>query len=300
MRYGVIDIGSNTIRGVAYQTEGNRAVKIEDKLVRSHILQEMCNRVLSTGGINRLIVILNKLVFVLRDAGCQKIGCFSTAALRGLENLEQIKRLVLETTGIEIHALSGEEEAKYDFMALRAGVPEHSAIGLDLGGGSCQILQFERQKILFSGSYTIGSNVMRSRFVEKNIPSLAERKKIVFWVRNELMDLENKFGSRYIYAMGGTAKSALKLYSRLSNTLPQDSFLSVEKLEKLCRIGDSDPDGMYELYTKIVKNRADTIIPGIVVLHTICKTLDVEGIYVLQCGIRDGYLIEMRKNSEDF
>ena len=77
MRYGIIDIGTNTIRGVAYERKGE---KTEDKLVRSHILQETADGCLSENGINRLIVVINKLVQILRSAECEKIGCFATSS----------------------------------------------------------------------------------------------------------------------------------------------------------------------------------------------------------------------------
>ena len=172
MRYGIIDIGSNTIRGVAYQTEGNKAVKIEDKLVRSHILRETVDNVLSENGVSRLIAVINKLGYVLRKAGCRVIGCFATSALRGVQNIEEVRELVRETTGVDIEVLSGAEEAECDFIALRANVPERNAIGLDLGGGSCQVVQFENNRILFSKSYDIGSGRLRRICVSGNLPTL--------------------------------------------------------------------------------------------------------------------------------
>lgn len=294
MRYGVIDIGTNTIRGVVYEKRENGYVKREDKLVRSHLLRETRDGHLSEDGINRLVVVLNKLTHVFRESGCTKIGCFATSALREVSNRELVCEIVRNATGLDVEILSGAEEAECDFYALRACVPERNAVGLDLGGGSCQIIQFEHNRLLKSESYNIGSNRLKQKLVSGNIPTPEERKRIEFAVRNEMIGMGNVFGVRYLYAMGGTAKGALKLYSALTNVDCSDKFLSVEMLERLCLFGDRDPEKMYDVYSQIVKSRADTVIPGVIILKTICDMLSAAGVYIMSCGVRDGYLAKKR------
>lgn len=298
MRYGVIDIGSNTIRAVAYQIENRRATKIEDKLICSHILDETENEMLTDSGIRRLVVVLNKLLCLLKNADCEKISCFSTSPLRKIKNLGVVLDSVYDTTGIRIDVLTGVQEAEYDFIALRAHVPEHCGIGLDLGGGSCQMLQFEQSKLLFSKSFDIGSLFLKKKLVSGLLPTPEERKKIDFYLRNVLSDVHNSFGARYLYAMGGTAKAALSLYQTLSNNKQRDTFLSVAQLERLSALGDRNPEDVYRRLGEILKNRADTIIPGITILLSICNLLGTKGIYVLHCGVRDGYLIKMYEKNQ--
>lgn len=293
MLYGVIDIGSNTIHCAAYEADKNKLVKTDDKLVKSHILESITDNKLTENGLERLIAVLNKLYGVLMSVGCEIVYCFATSALRGLLNTEDIKKYVFETTGIDINILSSNAEAECDFAVFRNSIAERSAIGLDLGGGSCQLLQFERDKLLYSKSFEIGSARLKKMFVTGNLPTPEERKKITFYVRNELSGTFNLFGSRYIYAIGGTSKSLLKLQRRLNNTVNGDGFLSNEKMDKLFRAVDSEPEKMYNIFLNIVKSRADIIIPGMTVLRTICDFLDVEGFYVLPSSVREGYLLKI-------
>lgn len=298
MRYGVIDIGSNTIRGIVYEVEYRRAVKAADKLVRSHILSETHNNILSENGINRLIAILNKLGHVLMDLGCETIRYFATSAIRDLENADEVKNAMLSAAGIDIDILSGKEEAECDFAAMRANIPEHSAIGLDLGGGSCQIVQFEYDRLVFAESYPIGSRRMSQKFVSGSLPTSEERKKIIFGVRNEIIEINNIFGARYFYAMGGAAKAALKLHYSLDNDQSRDGFVSSENLDKLCKLCEKQPDMMYETLSDLLKNQVDTVMPGIMILRELCYQLDTDGFYVLQCDVRDGYFMRMLKNMQ--
>lgn len=292
MRYGVIDIGTNTIRGVVFEENETGLVKCEDKLVRSHLIKENVRGRLTEAGINRLIVVINKLAQVFREAKCDKTGCFATAAMRELENRGEVADMVLKATGIEIHVLSGKEEAEYGMVALRLSIAERSAAGIDLGGGSCQLMQFEGDRLLCAESYNIGSYKMKMNYVKGFLPDSEERKRIEFAVHNETAGVRNLFGVRYLYAMGGTAKSALKLYSVLTNADCSDKFLSTEMLDRLCRLGDREPEKMYEVYTRILKNNAELVIPGAVVLKTMCDFFSAAGVYVQKCGVREGYLIK--------
>lgn len=292
MRCGVIDIGTNTVRCVVYEEDGENFVKAEDKLVRSHLLRETENGRLTEAGINRLIVVINKLEQFFREARCDKNGCFATAAMRELENGEEVTEAVLKATGVDIKILSGKEEAEYDFAALRSSVAERNAAGLDLGGGSCQVIQFDGNRLLQSESYNFGSNKVKMRFVSGDLPTPEERRRIEFAVRNEAAGIRNLFGVRYLYAMGGSAKAALGLYQMLTNADCADKFLSVEMLERLCRFGDGDPERIYEIYSRALKSNADTVIPGAVILKTLCDIMSVSGIYVSSCGVREGYLMK--------
>lgn len=294
MRCGIIDIGSNTIHGVGYQISTNRAVKIMDKLVKSHIIRETVDNRLSESGITRLIAVISKLKSVLRSEGCRNIDCIATASMRNLENIDEIIKIVLDATATEILVLSEYEEIKYDFNALRTSIPERSAVGLDLGGGSCQLMQFEGNKILFSKSYPLGSYKITRQFVSGIFPNSEERKLLDFYVKNELMGVRNLFGSRYLYAIGGTAKSILRLYNKLSHTSGKN-FLETENLEFLSNLPDNNPQQIYETISDIIKSRPETIIPGTVIVKAMCEILKVDGIYVLSCSVRDGYLIQQIK-----
>lgn len=297
MLYGIIDIGSNTIRGVVYKHEDKKIQKIEDKLVRSHILRETHNGILSETGINRLIVVLNKLRYVMKKCGCENIECFATSAMRDVENSDEVKEFVLSATGISIDILTEEQEAGYDFIAIRNMVLEHSAVGLDLGGGSGQIVQFEYNRLLRARSYKIGAGRVNKRYVKRNVADGEERKQIEFYVKNMLADEKNIFGTRYIYAMGGSVRAALKIYNFLARKDEKSNFLSVEDMDKILKLTQSAPQKMFECFYEIVKTRAETVVTGIIILKKICEILDVEGIYVLSCSIRDGYLASMIKNT---
>lgn len=296
MLYGIIDIGTNTIRGVVYEQKANGIQKVEDKLVRSHILRETTDKKLTESGINRLIVVLNKLSYVMKKCGCEQIKCFATSAMRDIENADEVVEFVRLATGIYIEIISEKEEAEYDFYAMRNFVTEHSAIGFDLGGGSCQIVQFEYDRLLLKESFKIGVNRINRQFVRRNVPDYQEEKQMEKYLENVLYDVENLFGARYAYAMGGTARAALKISDILIKNEEKTEFLSVRNIEKIINITHQSPQKMFEFYYEIVKARAETIVSGLIILKKICEQLNIEGFYVLPCSVRDGYLDKMIKS----
>ena len=66
---------------------------------------------------------------------------FATSAVRDATNSAQVLRRVCEETGVELRVLSGEDEARMTFLAVRRwfGWSAGRLLVLDIGGGSLEI-----------------------------------------------------------------------------------------------------------------------------------------------------------------
>ena len=141
----ILDIGSNTIRLVTY----NKGRSVSNFGANSDIIADTKNGILSEKGIEKLCNTISELA---KNRENEKIYAFGTYAMRILRNKEQVQKRLLEKTGINIDVLSGKREAEYDFYGLLASImPSESGIGVDLGGGSAQILIFEKGRLTALG-----------------------------------------------------------------------------------------------------------------------------------------------------
>ena len=154
----VLDIGSNTIRLVTY----DRGRSVSNFGANSEIIADTKNGILSEKGIEKLCNTISELS---KNRENEKIYAFGTYAIRILRNKEQVKKRVFDKTGIDIDILSGKREAEYDFYGLLASImPQESGIGVDLGGGSAQILIFEKGRLTASASRPIGCKRVKNKF----------------------------------------------------------------------------------------------------------------------------------------
>ena len=201
----VLDIGSNTIRLVTY----DKGKTVSNFGASSEIIGDTKNGILSEKGIEKLCHTVEELA---KNRENEKIYAFGTYAMRVLRNKEQVKKRVLAETGIDIDILSGKREAEYDFYGiLETLAPEESGIGVDLGGGSAQLLIFEKGALTASMSRPIGCKRVKNKFSRGRTVTKAELIKIREYIEVNL-DAQKGKRAEKIYMMGGTAKAALRLY----------------------------------------------------------------------------------------
>ena len=107
--------------------------------------------------------------------------------MRVLRNKEEVVKKAEKETGIIIDILSGKREAEYDFYGLLETIaPHESGIGVDLGGGSAQILIFDKGKLTSSLSRPIGCRRVKNRFSKGKEVTKAEQVKIGEYIQKNL------------------------------------------------------------------------------------------------------------------
>ena len=143
MRLGVLDIGSNTGHLLIVDTHAGAAPmpasKYKEPLRLAEHLDE--NGAVNQAGIDSLTRFVAEAVRNAEDKGCEEIDAFATSAVRDAINSEAVLRHVHERTGVQLSVLSGEDEARLTFLAVRRWFGWSSGrLGVfDIGGGSLEM-----------------------------------------------------------------------------------------------------------------------------------------------------------------
>ncbi len=280
--FGVIDIGSNTIRGVLF--DGKTLAVKKDTVYPSHILSYTEEGVLSYIGICDLCESLNKISDFFKEYSDGEIYAFATSAMRDVKNFSEVFDAVKKETDISIDLISGDAEAEYDFLALRTKTA-NSGIGVDLGGGSAQIISFSENAVLESYSLAIGVKRMRNAFSSGTFPTDEEVKKLSEFIENELACIKSR--GNEIWFMGGTAKAVEKAAKKLFNS----SEITLEVIDTIYNL-TKETSGLLE---KLFPERFKTMPVGLVVIKEICKNLGAQKIIVTDVGVRDGYIQKLKE-----
>ncbi|NDU77066.1 Ppx/GppA family phosphatase [Actinomadura sp. DSM 109109] len=143
MRLGVLDVGSNTVHLLVVDAhQGARPLpayshKAELRLA-DHL--EDGDR-LSAEGEALLRDFVDEALQVAEDKGVEDLVAFATSAVRDASNGEDVLARVREDKRIDIRALSGEEEARLTFLAVRRwfGWSSGRLLVVDIGGGSLEV-----------------------------------------------------------------------------------------------------------------------------------------------------------------
>jgi len=304
MKIGVVDIGSNTVRIVVYKIDED-GKKAEEKVNERQfvgVIEYVERDVLTYEGIVKLTEALRAVKELAEAIKCDDVFWFATASLRNLKNERDIVFKIKNELDIDIDIISAEEEVFFDYIGMKTYIKEKDGMGLDLGGGSGQMFSFSRDGIVNSDSFKIGSLITYKNFVSGLLPKKKEIKKIKEYVKGEL--LKNKafkgVGYEKLYAIGGTARAGAKLHRALigGEGNISDYQLTVLQIDEIIKtIYKMDVKGI-SFICHIIPERVYTIIPGLIVLRTICKYIGTEKIQTIKGSVREGYLWEriLKKN----
>ncbi len=260
-KIGVIDIGTNTVRAVGYDAD---TIKPScEKVFESNILKHTKDGNLSFDGIKELGQVIKKEIEFFKENGISEIYAFATSAMRDVKNFDEVK----EYCEIEIELLGEEDEAKCDFYALTNELGENSSgVGIDLGGGSCQVIAFKDGKIEFFSSFPIGVKRLYNKFGKYNSQNKNE---ILEYIKSIVGDVPKE---NCLYVMGGTGK-------KIRNILKKGKFL----------IDELDNDAQFSEYQDKYST-INTIPYGALVIKYMAKN----EIKIMDCGSRDGFVIKKR------
>lgn len=298
-KHAVIDVGSNTIRAVIYATDAaaGTARPLISEREFAGIISYVKHGILSEAGCARLVEVLKKMKEFCDIASCPNISCFSTASLRGAQNLEEAIARVKAETGITIRPLSAREETFYDLEGLRSSNVSESGWGLDLGGGSCQVFRYDAEGMIAAISRDIGCLALSNACVSGVFPTKKEARRIRALVKHALEDAYEELTvpkGTFIYAIGGSLRNAARVYAEITGTEVRspsgNALLSRDALAEIAEFSHKDPKACIRVLARLAPARMHTLITAVITVRAICKRLGAAGVEVITTGIREGYL----------
>ncbi len=106
-------------------------------------------------------------------ADCDEIVACATSAIREADNGGELVDRIRAEAGVEVRVITGMEEARLIFDAIRASVviDPPPALAFDLGGGSLEIMVGDRRGLAWSTSVKLGVARLTAELVRGDPPS---------------------------------------------------------------------------------------------------------------------------------
>jgi exopolyphosphatase/guanosine-5'-triphosphate,3'-diphosphate pyrophosphatase len=143
MRLGVLDVGSNTVHLLVVDAYPGAhplpAYSHKAELRLAELLE--ADGSISAAGAGALESFVAEALAVAEDQGCEDVMGFATSALREAPNGDRVLDDVRARTGVDLQVLSGRDEARLTFLAVRRwfGWSSGRLLVLDIGGGSLEV-----------------------------------------------------------------------------------------------------------------------------------------------------------------
>jgi len=139
-RVGVVDIGSNSVRLVVF----NSASRVPLPLFNEKVLCGLGRGLDESGELNKdgvalALETLSRFAALARAMKVRRLDFLATAAVRDARNGPAFVRDAEGRIGQSINVLSGAEEARLSAQGVLSGMPQATGAMGDLGGGSLEI-----------------------------------------------------------------------------------------------------------------------------------------------------------------
>lgn len=305
MLYGVVDLGANTIRLSVYRREGDRIQLLFSRKITAGLAGYVepgpsGQGELSPQGIEAACRALRELVETASLLPLDSLDIFATASLRQVSNRDRAVEAIQASCGKKVEVLSGEEEARLSFLGAVGDRQGERGFLVDLGGGSTELVAFDRGRIVEACSLSMGCLSLFRRHVSFLFPTLEEREALVEEVGRQL-EVWGPFPWERpaVFAVGGTARAACRLAGRFFARGEDPGELTGTQLDTLlARLAGMDRE-MLGLVLKTAPDRVHTLVPGMLALREILRRLGGEKFRVSPWGVREGYVKEKVLGKED-
>ena len=301
--YGVIDLGSNSIRLVVYEVkdDGRRTYGSGDfkSLISDKVMAGLSAFVeggtFTPAGIDRAARVLKGHMKRARYFACVRLDVFATAVLRNCSNSAAAVAAVSKRIGAPIMLLSSQEEAHLGFVGAACAAPIDHGTLIDIGGGSTEITRVRAGVESDSESIGVGSLSSFATHVRSLMPTEAEMQAVsdALWSAfcAQTPDPAAYAASRF-YGIGGSVRAAAKMFAQMTGAPERPRTLSLSDLEAVLDLLRESPDEFIHLALKASTERVHTIVPGVLIMRRLMGELGGREIEVRKHGVREGYLLE--------
>jgi exopolyphosphatase/guanosine-5'-triphosphate,3'-diphosphate pyrophosphatase len=190
MRLGVLDVGSNTVHFLvvdAYRGARPTPVYSHKAELRLGDHLEDGSR-LSDDGAEQLHAFVREALLIAEDKGVEDLLAFATSAVRDAANADEVLGQIRDDTGTHIQVLSGRDEARLTFLAVRRwfGWSSGKVLMLDIGGGSLEIAGGVDEEPDVAISLPLGASRLTRDWFTSDPPGSDEVRKLRKYVRAEI------------------------------------------------------------------------------------------------------------------
>ena len=286
MKYGVVDIGSNSVRlmiSIDDVTESKfiKTTRLAEKMGDSCILQ--------FEPMNRTAQAVSFFVEKAKELGADKIYVFATAAVRQATNKQEFLELVRKLCSINVDVISGDMEASLGAL----GAVQNNGGIIDVGGASSEVLVVKDTKTVFSRSLDVGAVKLTDKFGQ-------DKEKIISFIDKKVEEYGNIPITNF-FGIGGTATTLASIDQKMKVYDPKlvhGYSISIERIKEIRDMLFSMSLEQRQELDGLQKERALVIPSGVALIYRILTKAGAQKITISERDNLEGYLMIKRSQNE--
>lgn len=299
-RVAAVDMGTNSTRLLVADVDGRgRDAKLATVERRTRITRlgqgVDRDRTLRPDAIERTLTVLREYRGAMDELGVERVRATATSAARDASNRDALFDPTEELLGVRPALLSGDEEARLEFLGATADLDEDGPYFLvDVGGGSTEIIIGTEEPVDLC-SIDIGCVRLTEQYLRSDPPTAEELSQAVSVVRDQLADVGRRFPSTWdAPTLVGTAGTVWTLAAielgvdAVRSDLIDHTRLSRAAVEEVFRTLATEPIEQRKHNPGLEPGRVDVIVGGAIVVVSVMRHWGFDQLLVSEADILDG------------
>ena len=305
MRLGVLDVGSNTVHLLVVDAHrGAHPTPMHDD--RSVLrLAEHVGRdsKLSKAGERALLTAVQRAKKQAAAQRCDELMAFVTSAIREADNGADVLRRIREQTDVDLQVLTGEDEARLTFLAVRRwfGWSAGRLLVLDIGGGSLELATGLDEEPDVALSVPLGAGRMTRRYLPEAETGGRPDLTALTALREHAEEVLAPAGEKLRAAgppdcVAATSKT-FRTLARLAGAAPSGAGLRVPReltgtgLAQVIGFVSRIESGALAELEGVSPQRAHQVPAGAVVAQAAMRSVDVPFVRICPWALREGVIL---------
>ncbi len=309
MRLGVLDVGSNTVHFLVVDAHHGGAPlpahssKAELRLAEHWTPDER----IADAGVVALCAFVAQSLAQAEELGVTDILAFATSAVRDASNCDEVLATVAARTGVELSVLTGADEARLTFLAVRRwyGWSSGRLLVLDIGGGSLEMAAGDDEAPDIAISLPLGAGrLTRGRF-SSDPPPDSEVRALRKQVRAEIAEVVGSIGRAERPRHAVATSKTFRQLARITGAAPSSDGPFVRRelarddlrawLPKLAAMSAAERAQI----PGVSPERAAQVVAGALVAEAALDLLDLPTVEIGPWALREGVILRRLDSLRD-
>ncbi|WGV51265.2 Ppx/GppA phosphatase family protein [Rhodococcus erythropolis] len=301
MRLGVLDVGSNTVHLLVVDAHrGGHPTPMSSTKSTLRLAENTDDRGdITTSGADRLVSTVSEFAGIAKTSGCEEMMAFATSAVRDANNSEAVLARVRAETGVNLEVLSGVDEARLTFLAVRRwyGWSAGRILNLDIGGGSLELTAGGDEDPDVAFSLQLGAGRLTRDWLQADPPGKRRVAVLRDWLDAELVgpakelraagDWDRTVGTsktfRSLARLTGAAPSAAG--PRAKRTLTSSGIRQlIAFISRMTAADRAELEG-------VSSDRSQQIVAGALIAEATMRALGVDELEICPWALREGLIL---------
>lgn len=307
MRLGVLDVGSNTVHLLVVDAHrGGHPTPMSSTKATLRLAEATdSSGNITKRGADKLVSTIDEFAKIAASSGCAELMAFATSAVREAENSDDVLSRVRNETGVELQVLSGVDESRLTFLAVRRwfGWSAGRIINLDIGGGSLELSSGVDEEPGVALSLPLGAGRLTREWLPDDPPGRRRVAMLRDWLDAELPDASVTMLDAGIPDLAVATSKTFRSLARLTGAAPSAAgprvkrTLTANGLRQLISFISRMTTADRAELEGVSAERARQIVAGALVAEASMRALSIEALDICPWALREGVILR-RLDSE--